>query len=119
MKPIGYNWIFNPKRDMKGIVERYDTHLIVKGFTQKEGIDYKETFSQFSSKDSFRIIIALMVHINLELHQMDVKIAFFINSNINETICMIKPKNFVSRDLKNMVCKFTKSIYVLKQASRQ
>ena len=42
-------------------------------FTQKNGIDYKETFSPVSKKDSFRIIIALVAHYDLELHQMDMK----------------------------------------------
>ncbi|RDY11435.1 Copia protein, partial [Mucuna pruriens] len=52
------------------------TRLVSKGFTQKEGIDYKETFSLVSSKDSFKTIMALVAHFDLELHQMDVKTAF-------------------------------------------
>jgi len=89
-----------------------------RAITQREWIDFKETFSQVSSKDSFRTIMALVAHYNLELHQMDVKTTF-LNGNIEETICMVKPKNFVSGDPKAMVCKLTKSIYELKHASRQ
>ena len=44
---------------------------------QKESINFKETFSPVSSKDSFMIIMALMAHFDLELHQMDVKTMFF------------------------------------------
>jgi hypothetical protein len=48
----------------------------VKGFTQREGIDYNEAFSPVSSKDSFRIIMALVAYYDLELHHMDEKTAF-------------------------------------------
>ena len=64
-KPIGCKWIFKTKRHSKGNVERYKARLVAKGFTRKEGIDYKETFSLVSSKDSFRIIMALVTHFNL------------------------------------------------------
>nr|KYP56400.1 Retrovirus-related Pol polyprotein from transposon TNT 1-94 [Cajanus cajan] len=94
VKPIGCKWIFKTKRNSKGNIERYKAHLVAKGFTQKEGIDYKETFSSVSSKDSFRIIMALVAHYDLELHQMDVKTGF-INCDIEEMIYMMKPENCV------------------------
>ena len=88
IKPIGCKWVFKTKRDSKGNVERYKARLVAKGFTQKEGIDYKETFSPVSTKDSFRIIMALVAHYDLELQQMDVKTAF-LNGDIDETIYMV------------------------------
>ncbi|KAA0060866.1 Retrovirus-related Pol polyprotein from transposon TNT 1-94 [Cucumis melo var. makuwa] len=60
-------------------------------YTQKDGIDYKETFSPFSKKDSLRIIMALVAHYDLELHQMDVKIAF-LNGNLHEEVFMDQPE---------------------------
>ncbi|KAL0540170.1 hypothetical protein IC582_024400 [Cucumis melo] len=118
MKPIGCKWIFKTKKDSQGKIERYKARLIGKGFTQKEGIDYKETFSPVSSRNSFRVIMALVAHFDLELHQMDVK-TVFLNGNIDETICMVQPENFVSNNSKSMLCKLKKSIYGLKQAFRQ
>ena len=88
VKPIGCKWIFKTKRDSKGNIVRYKARLVAKGFTQKEGIDYKETFSPVSSKDSFRIIMALVAHYDLELHQMDIK-TMFLNGNIDEAIYMV------------------------------
>ena len=118
VKFIGCKWIFKTKRDSKGDVERFKARLVAKGYTQKEGIDSKETLSPVSSKDSFRTIMALVAHFDLELHQMDVKTAF-LNGDIDETIYIVQPKNFVLGDTKKMVCKLKKSIYGLKQASRQ
>ena len=99
-------------------MERYKARIVAKGFTQKEDIDYKETFYPISSKDSFRTIMTLVVHFDLELHQIDVK-TVFLNGDIDEMIYMVQPENFVSGDPKNMVCKLRKSIYGLKQAPRQ
>ena len=109
---------FKTKRDSKGNIVRYKALLVAKDFTQKEGIDYKETFSPVSSNDFFRIIMALVAHYDLELHQMDVKIVF-LNDNIDETIYMVQPENFESNDSKQQLCILKRSIYALKQASRQ
>ena len=79
------------------------------GFTQKKGIDCKETFSLVSTKNSFRIIMAFVAHFDLKLHKMDVKTAF-LNDDIDETIYMVQPKNFVLGDPKKMACKLKKSI---------
>jgi hypothetical protein len=91
---------------------------MAKGFTQREGIDYIETFSPVSYKDSLRIIIALVAHYDLELHQMDVKMAF-LNGNLLENVYMTQPKDFAVKEKEHMRCHLRKSIYGLKQASRQ
>jgi hypothetical protein len=91
---------------------------VAKGFTQREGIDYTETFSPMSSKDSFRIIMALVAHYDLELHQIDVKTAF-LNGNLQEIVYMTQPKGFAVEVKEHMGCKLKKSLYVSKQVSRQ
>nr|ABW74556.1 copia-like pol polyprotein [Boechera divaricarpa] len=117
-RTVGSKWIFKTKRNSKGNIERYKARLVVKGFTQKDGIDYKETFSPVSKKDSLRIVLALVAHYNLELHQMDVKTAF-LNGELEEEVYMDQPEGFVATGNENLVCKLRKSIYGLKQASRQ
>ncbi|KAA0045169.1 Retrovirus-related Pol polyprotein from transposon TNT 1-94 [Cucumis melo var. makuwa] len=82
-KRVGCKWVFKTKRDSNGNIERYKARLVAKGYTQKDGIDYKKTFSPVSKKDSLRIIMAWVAHYDLELHQMDVKTAF-LNGNLDE-----------------------------------
>ncbi|GJQ90258.1 putative zinc finger, CCHC-type containing protein [Tanacetum coccineum] len=89
-KPVGSKWVFKIKLDPNGNVERYKARLVGKGYTQKEGIDYKETFFPVSRKDSLRIVMALVAHFDLELHQMDVKTAF-LNGDLHEDVYMDQP----------------------------
>ena len=90
---------------------------MAKGFTQREGIDYNEAFSPVLYKDSFRIIMTLVAHYDLELHQMDVKMAF-LNGDLEENVYMAQPKGFVVEEKERMGYRLKKSIYGLKQASR-
>lgn len=117
-KPIRCKWVYKTKRDTKGSVEIFKARLVAKGYTQKEGIDYTETFSPVLSKDSFIIIMALTAHYDLELHQMDVKTTF-LNGDLSEEVYMKQPEGFEEDGKEHMVCKLKKSIYGLKQASRQ
>ena len=71
-RPIRWKWVFKTKCDAKGHVERYKARLVAKGYNQREGIDFKETFSLVSIKDTLHIIMAIVAHFDLELHQMDV-----------------------------------------------
>ena len=115
-KAIECKWVFKTKKDSLGNIERYKARLVAKGFTQNEGIDYKETFSPVSKKDSLRVIMTLVAHFDLELQQMDVKTAF-LNGNLEEKIYMKQLEGFSSSGGEHLVCKLKKSIYGLKQAS--
>jgi hypothetical protein len=106
------------KCDSRGNIKRFKARLMAKGFTQREGIDYTETFSTVSFEDSLRIIMTLVVHYDLELHQMDVKTTL-LNGDLLENIYMAEPKGFVMKGKKHIRCHLKKSIYGLKQASRQ
>ena len=74
---------------------------MAKCFTQREGIDYNEIFSPASCKVSFRIIIALVAHYDLELHQMDIKTTF-LNGDLEENVYIAQPKGFVVEGKEHM-----------------
>ena len=79
--------MFKTKRDAKGQVERYKSRLLGKGYNQREGINFKETFSPISTKDSLRVIMAIVALFNLELHHMDVRTSF-LNGDLVEHVYM-------------------------------
>ena len=74
-----------------GNIERHKARLVAKGFTQMVGIDYKETFSPVSKKDSLQITMALVAHFDFDLRQMDVKTEF-LNGNLKEEVYMKQPE---------------------------
>ncbi|KAL6351417.1 hypothetical protein AAG906_035209 [Vitis piasezkii] len=86
-KPVGCKWVFKTKCDFSRQIERYKARLVVKGYSQREGIDFKETFSPMSTKDSFGVIMAIVAHFDLELHKMDVKTTF-LNGDLDEDVYM-------------------------------
>ena len=90
---------------------------MAKGYTQKEGFDYEETFSPVAMIKSIRILLAIANHMDYEIWQMDVKTAF-LNGSLDETIYMVQPEGFIEKGQEKKVCKLQKFIYGLKQASR-
>ena len=109
-------WVFVYKYGPDGEVIKHKARLVAKGFTQVKGIDYNETFAPVSKFASIRAILALAAREDLDIHQMDVKSAF-LNGDLTEEIYMKCPPGFDPKD--GTVWKLNKSLYGLKQSSRQ
>ena len=97
---------------------KYKARLVVKGFDQKQGINFDEIFSPVVKMCSIRVILGLAASMNLELDQLDVKTAF-LYGDLDEEIFMEQPEGFKVKRKENMVCKLKKSLYELKQVPRQ
>ena len=86
---------------------------MARGFSQKEGIDYEETFSSVARYTSITAIMALASMMKWDLHQMDVKTAF-LNGVIEEEVYIDQPQGFEVEDRCTHVCKLKKALYGLK-----
>jgi hypothetical protein len=75
-KLIGTKWVWMNKEGEKGEVVRNKSRLVAQGYSQKEGIDYEETFAPIAHLEAIRILVAFSVAKGFKLHQMDVKSAF-------------------------------------------
>ncbi|GJT10974.1 retrotransposon protein, putative, ty1-copia subclass, partial [Tanacetum coccineum] len=117
-RTVGSKWLFKKKTDMDGAVYIFKARLVAKGFTQTYGVDYEETFSPVADIRAIRILIAIAAYYDYEIWQMDVKTAF-LNGHLSEEVYMEQPEGFVNPKYPNHVCKLKRSIYGLKQASRQ
>ena len=91
---------------------------MVKGFNQQLGVDFVDTYSPIAKFTSNRIIMSVVARMDLELHQLDVK-KTFLNSELKEDIFMLQPQGFEIKGHEDKVYKLKRSLYRLKQSSRQ
>ncbi|GJX53109.1 retrotransposon protein, putative, ty1-copia subclass [Tanacetum coccineum] len=117
-KPLGYKWIFKKKMKADGTIDKSQCKMVIKGYRQREGLDYFDTYSPVTRITSIRMVLAIAALRNLEVHQMDVKTAF-LNGDLEEEIYMNQPEGFIAPGQESKVCRLVKSLYGLKQAPKQ
>jgi hypothetical protein len=93
-KPMGCKWVFKKKLKPDDTIDKYKTRLVAKGYTQKEGDDFFDTYSPIAKTTTIRVLLSLAASYGLLVHQMDVKTAF-LNGELDEKIYMDQPDGFV------------------------
>ncbi|GJR29662.1 retrovirus-related pol polyprotein from transposon TNT 1-94 [Tanacetum coccineum] len=116
IKPLNLKWLFKNKiDDEKRSLEK--SRLVVRGYHQEEGIDFKESFTSVARMEAIRIFLAYVAHKSFIVFQMHVKTAF-LHGLLKEDLYVCQPKGFIDADHPSHVYKLKKALYRLKQAQR-
>jgi transposase InsO family protein len=114
-KAISCKWVFSVKAKANGNIEKFKARLVVKGFSQRPGIDFDETFCPVAHSETQRLMMANAVKFKLKLRQADV-VSAFLNGEIDTEVFMKQPEGFEDPLLTDHVCLLQKGLYGLKQA---
>lgn len=98
-KSIGVKWVYKTKMNEKGGVDKHKARLVVKGYRQRFGIDYREVFAPVDRLETIQLIIALSAQYGWSIYQMDVKSAF-LNGPLKEKVYINQPDGY-ARKVKN------------------
>jgi hypothetical protein len=110
-------WVFRIKLKPDGKLDRYKTRWVVRGFHQRPGIDFTETFSPVLKPATIRTVLALVASHDWPAHQLDVSNAF-LHGNIAEHVYCQQPTGFADPAHPDAVCLLSRSLYGLRQAPR-
>ncbi len=115
-RAIGSRWFMKVKHNADGSLDRYKSRLVAKGYSQRPGFDFKETFAPTVRYSTICIVLALAALEDLELRSIDISHAY-LNGTLEEEIYMQQPEGFEVGG-PDHVCRLRKSLYGLKQAGR-
>nr|GEW18997.1 retrovirus-related Pol polyprotein from transposon TNT 1-94 [Tanacetum cinerariifolium] len=114
---INMKWLWKNKRDEENIVIQNKSRLVAKGYAQKEGVDFKESFAPVARLEAVRLSIAYAAHKSFTVYQMDVKTAFLYDP-LKEEVYVNQPDGFVDPYHLDKVYRLKKALYGLKQAPK-
>ncbi|GFW12448.1 retrovirus-related Pol polyprotein from transposon TNT 1-94 [Trichonephila clavipes] len=110
-KAISCKWIYRLKTNPKGSLNKYKASLVARGFNQRQGIDYSETYSPVTKLGKIRTVLSMAAEERMHLIQFDVSTSIPYG-DLEETIYMQQSENF--KDGTERVCKLKRSLCGLK-----
>nr|GEW42378.1 hypothetical protein [Tanacetum cinerariifolium] len=114
---IRLKWLWKNKKDEDQTVIRNKAWLVAKGYAQKEGIDFKESFAPVARLEAVWIFVAYAAYKSFPIYQMDVKTTF-LNGPMKEEVYVAQLEEFVDPDHPEKVYRLRKALYGLNQAPR-
>lgn len=114
---VGCKWLFRIKHNPDGTIEIFKYILVAIGFHQKEGLEYKNTFSPVAKPITIRVILSLVVLYRWDISQLDVTNSF-LHEELHVEVYMVQTPGFVGSENPHHVCELHKAIYGLKKAPR-
>jgi hypothetical protein len=110
-------WVFKHKFRADGSFEKYKARWVVRGFTQRAGVDFGETFAPMIKPGTVRTVLTIAANKCWPVNQLDVTNAF-LHGHLDEQVYSHQPVGFIDSSMPDAVCSLSKSLYGLKQAPR-
>lgn len=117
-KTILCKWHLKKKLNLDGSLKKFKARLVARGFTQREGIDYQETFAPSSRQESLKAFLAVNGHRDWDMIQLDV-VGAFLYGDLDEEIYLSQPEGFIDPTHPTHVWRLNSSLYGIKQSARQ
>nr|GEU53816.1 retrovirus-related Pol polyprotein from transposon TNT 1-94 [Tanacetum cinerariifolium] len=114
---INLKWLWKNKRDEENTVIRNKSRLVAKGYAQKEGVDFEESFAPVARLEAVRLFITYAAHKSFTVYQIDVKTAFLYGP-LKEEVYINQPDGFIDPYYPDKVYHLKKALYGLKQDPR-
>ncbi|MCO5614338.1 hypothetical protein L7F22_068616 [Adiantum nelumboides] len=117
-KVVSTKWIFKTKYKADGSLDKHKARLVARGFSQRPGVDFDETYAPTARMTTIRTVLCLAAHFSWAVFQMDVKSAF-LNGEMEKEVYVSQPPGFQVTGKEDHVYRLWKALYGLKQAGRQ